>query len=369
MFHGKIDKNTANALKELRARIKLAGIPASVRDKSLNLATWNIQGFGANRSKNGPEKTRLDLSIHLIAEILNQFDLIAITELNKNLTDLNRVMNILGPTWRVVFCDWIPDSRGNSERIGFLYDKRAATFTGLAAEANAKNRAISWYRSPYMASFRSGRFDFILLAAHIRWGGESKAALQNRERELINLANWIHARHESEHVLDKDIIVLGDFNILRYGDKLYQALLSKGLELPNGLMWDNLESSTTNLARNKSYDQILHYSKSKETFSGKGGVFDFYRGNFKPLFPGVVKNKTYYTRELSDHLVLWIQLNTDIDGVDINSALTKVNLPAKRKTVKRKTAKRKVAKRKVAKRKVAKRKVAKRKVAKRKTAS
>ena len=44
------------------------------------MATWNIREFGRRK--------RMAASIHYIAEILNQFDLIAVTEVRDNLKDL-----------------------------------------------------------------------------------------------------------------------------------------------------------------------------------------------------------------------------------------------------------------------------------------
>src|SRR3970040_1290750 len=120
MFHNLkvgIDQRIARGLKELRRRIRLANLPSSQLDETLNLATWNIREFG--------KKERRPESIHYIAEILGQFDLIAVVELRDNLGDLEKVIRILGPYWRIVFSDYINDPAGNHERIGYLYDKRA----------------------------------------------------------------------------------------------------------------------------------------------------------------------------------------------------------------------------------------------------
>lgn len=73
MNHGKISAEIASGLKLLGARIKAAKIPSSKLDETLNLATWNIREFGA-----GP---RTEASLHYIAEILGQFDIISVIEL------------------------------------------------------------------------------------------------------------------------------------------------------------------------------------------------------------------------------------------------------------------------------------------------
>ncbi|MFQ5717770.1 MAG: endonuclease/exonuclease/phosphatase family protein, partial [Nitrospinales bacterium] len=189
MHHGKISKETAKGLRELRKRIDEANIPSSKLDETLNLATWNIREFG--------KKRRLKTSLHYIAEILGQFDLIAVTEVRDNLADLHETLGILGPYWRAVFSDYVVDSGGNRERVAYVYDKRMVVFTGLAAEADAPRKKdkktgeylplFSWWRSPYIASFRAGNFDFVLIAVHIRWGSGKKARIQ----PLKLLAEWI----------------------------------------------------------------------------------------------------------------------------------------------------------------------------------
>ena len=156
-----------------------------------------------------------------------------------------------------------------------------------------------------MASFRAGTFDFVLFPVHIRWGNSTAA----RKRELQLVADWIDAKRQEKHCEDRDIIVMGDFNVPSRDDDLFKALTSKGLSLPTALR--GLEAGTS-LAKDKRYDQILHYANYPESFTNAGGVVDFYAGDSKPLFPGLSKDQ--FTHQMSDHLPLWIQVNTDIEG-------------------------------------------------------
>ena len=306
MFHGSIDADTAKGLKELRKRIDKANIPSSKLDESINLATWNIREFG--------KKTRQKASIHFIAEILNQFDLIAITEVRRNLKDFGKVLTVLGDYWRVVYSDYIADWGGNWERVAYLYDKRAVTFTGLAAEADAPRKKdkktgeyiseFAWWRKPYIASFKAGSFDFMLITAHIRWDQE-----KNRIKPLKLLAEWIEKRRKDPGGVDKDIILMGDFNIPKLDDDLFKAITSKGLRMPAALR--GLDHGS-NLAKNKRYDQILHYPTESSVFTDRAGVLDFYTGGIKGLYPNNTPDKDAFTYQLSDHMPLWIQLNVDI---------------------------------------------------------
>jgi endonuclease/exonuclease/phosphatase family metal-dependent hydrolase len=310
MHHGRISRETARGLRELRKRIERADIPSSKLDETINLATWNIREFG--------KKRRMRASLHYIAEILGQFDLIAVTEVRDNLSDLAKVLRILGPYWRAVYSDFTADAGGNRERMAYVYDRRAVVFTGLAAEADAPRKKniktgeylplFSWWRSPYIASFSAGNFDFVLITAHIRWGSGDKARIQ----PLKLLAEWVDKRRKEKHVSDKDIIVMGDFNIPKLDDKLFKAITSngKGLRIPEALR--GLEHGS-NLARNKRYDQILHYPTHSKCFTNRAGVLDFYTGGIDKLYPGASLDKTGFTYELSDHLPLWVQLDVDTE--------------------------------------------------------
>lgn len=315
MHHGTISTEIAKGLLTLQDRIEAAKIPSSKLDETLNIATWNIRVFGG--------KPRTEAAIHYLAEILGQFDIIGIVELRENLEDLARVLKILGPYWRAVYSDMIPDPGGNRERIAYLYDKRAATFNGLAAEANEprKKKGLeylpekSFWRAPYVASFRAGNFDFVVLTTHVRWGDSDTA----RTAELAMLADWIEGKRREKYSEDKDIIVMGDFNIPSRTDDMFRAITKHGLQIPNALLGCEHGS---NLEKDKRYDQILHYSNYPTNFTNSGGVLDFYIGpqHVKELFPDGL-TKSAFTYQMSDHLPLWMQINTDIDGQQLEQII------------------------------------------------
>jgi endonuclease/exonuclease/phosphatase family metal-dependent hydrolase len=317
MDHGNMTLEIAQGLKVLRDRIAACKIPPSTLDESLNIATWNIREFG--------KKERTPAAIHYIAEIISQFDIVAVVELRDLLGDLKRVMDILGPDWRIVYSDYISDDGGNGERIGYLFDRRMVAFTGLAAEADPsrqKNKAtdeylpeITWWRSPYIASFRAGNFDFHCITAHIRWGSGRKS----RVKELTLLADWIDLRQKSKAESDKDIILMGDFNIESGADELLEAITSKGLRIPGALT----DKPGTDLGKISHYDQILHYPAfSPSTFSNNGGVLDFYCDDHTAFPPFKGLTKQLFTYQLSDHLPLWIQLKTDVEDEKLDQIIS-----------------------------------------------
>ncbi len=132
---------------------------------------------------------------------------------------------------------------------------------------------MDWWRPPYLASFRAGSFDFVLLAAHVRWGGDEPAA---RLPELRLLADWVARRTKERFVTDKDLIVVGDFN-----------------------------------------PAFTH------AFTNHGGVLDFYCGDHRPLFPGRALSKREFTYQLSDHLPLWVEISTAVASERVEQVLAR----------------------------------------------
>jgi hypothetical protein len=88
--------------------------------------------------------------------------------------------------------------------------------------------------------------------------------------------------------------------------------------MPEGLMDKDLGS---NLERNKRYDQILHYPTDKKRFTKNGDVLDFYTGGIAKLFPGQGMKKRAFTFQLSDHLPLWVEIDTYIDDARLDQII------------------------------------------------
>jgi endonuclease/exonuclease/phosphatase family metal-dependent hydrolase len=326
MHHGPVSPEIAAGLLALKKRINAAKIPSSKLDETINLAVWNIREFGKVR--------RTEAAIHYIAEILNQFDLIAIVELRDNLEDLSRVLWYLGDTWRIVYSDWIDDSGGNKERIAFLFDRRAVTHNGLAAEIDAPRlkktteylATQSFWRAPYMCAFRAGNFDFIVIATHARWG----KSLAARRAELQMLSDWIDARFKKKFVEDHDLLVMGDFNTRTLDDPIFRALASHGLKIPKPLIQltvGNRVAGGSNLGNDARYDQILHLPTIPDNFTNCGGALDFFidDAHIDELFPGKNYSRQKFTFQMSDHLPIWIQVKTDIDGFRLNQIVQQGN--------------------------------------------
>lgn len=132
--------------------------------------------------------------------------------------------------------------------------------------------------------------------------------------EIQSFSDWVDLKRRQKHVEDRDFFVTGDFNIETAA--MYSALTSKGFVAPAAL---RKAEYGTNLAKDKRYDQILHFPIYDDSFMNKGGVLDFYTGGTSALFPGMSKDD--FTYQMSDHLPLWVQINTDNDGHQLDQII------------------------------------------------
>lgn len=165
-----------------------------------------------------------------------------------------------------------------------------------------------------MASFCSGNFDFIVLTTHVRWG-KTEA---DRAIELEMLANYVKSRTVNDTAIDRDIIVMGDFNIPKLDSPLYEAVVKHGLTMPASLAG----ITGSNLGKNKRYDQILHNPVYTKSITKQGGRLDFIRDGWGDLYPEAKSPFDQdFTYQLSDHLPLWIMIDTDTDAEQLEQLL------------------------------------------------
>lgn len=83
-------------------------------------------------------------------------------------------------------------------------------------------------RSPYAAGFTRAGAEFILATVHILWGNKPA----DRLPEITELAQWLRRWADRPDDWNQNLLVLGDLNVDRTGDPLYQAFVSTGLFPP-----------------------------------------------------------------------------------------------------------------------------------------
>lgn len=154
--------------------------------------------------------------------MLSWFDLIAIQEVNDNLSGLQGVRNELPNHYKALYTD----EGGNNERMVFLYDSTKITPLEKVGELSIppnehediKLDGIAsafkgFDRNPFLASFQARNFVFLLLNVHSYFGKDDQASIERRCLETFCVARWAYLRRRSKYRFIDNIIALGDFNL------------------------------------------------------------------------------------------------------------------------------------------------------------
>lgn len=267
-------------------------IPSRRLDENILIATWNIQQFSNRHGRR---------AIQYMADICERFDIIALQEVKTDLRGLQRLQGLLPGNYKIL----LSDPTGNSERFAFLYDKRTVIPTGLVCEIGfpvsaKKHEGYQLHRMPYCASFRAGRFDFVIVTAHIYFG-KTKKERKQREEEIKRLVEFVARRSRTERnkVFDKDFFIVGDLNIEKADDPFFDALTSEGFVMPA-----KLKNLKTNFNRDKTFDKIAWVDRPSFAFK-KINVVPFGQVLFQNHRPKGGK------AEISDHLPLWAEFEVN----------------------------------------------------------
>ena len=297
----------------VRRRLASCGLPPKTGDANLLIGTWNIRAFGPvyeQWSENPGSPKRNLRGVAILAELIRRFDVVAVQEVRADTSGIRLLVDeFLGPDWGLMLSDVSAGERGNTERLGFLYDRRRVLPSGLAGEIVLPPTAQGdpqeqFDRTPYIVGFRAGTERFTLLTAHIRYG----ALPAERLPELIALAEYtareIRDRATAPGAEERNLIVLGDFNIDRRDDNpLFNAFISTGLNVPQQLV--GVKSTYNTEARY--YDQIGWFMDESFNlkYTEKAGSVDFSGAVFKDLSSFLMSYR------VSDHFPLWVEFGID----------------------------------------------------------
>jgi hypothetical protein len=353
----------------LAMRKSLLPVRERKSDASLLPATWNIRDFDSNKFKFGP---RLPESFFYIAEIISCFDLVAVQEVNRDLSALERVMRILGREWDYIVTDATEGPSGNEERMAFVYNTEKVLFRKVAGEivlpdgqlivsrkkmkkaakkpgeasataaetegairAGQQEAKQQFARTPFLVAFQSGWFKFSLCTVHIFYGSDTGEALQRRIAEIKALVKFFANRQDREskeeeasHRLPENYILLGDFNVISPKHETMAALVSQGFKVP-----EEIDGTKVRTEGDHFYDQIALRVRDQRFRVKGGGLLHIYQDVFrddpadqaiyKPVMPDKDPEahgratspealyRKWRTWQMSDHAPLWVEIDTD----------------------------------------------------------
>ena len=283
-------------------------------DDNLLIGTWNLRALSdltpkwRSASEDSPKRDWHAMAC--IAELIKRFDVAAIQETRRDVTALAALLGALGDRYQVIVSDVTEGDAGNGERLAFIYDSDRVRPSGLVGEVVLPMGRLAggeqFARTPYVAGFVRSGVEFILTTVHVVWG-ERPA---DRVAELRAFAEWMRAWADRPKDWNRNMLVLGDFNLDRIDDPLFEAFVSTGLWPPAEL---NHVPRTIFADDNQRhfYDQIAWFSDPADpempslldglTYNHRGGSFDF--------VPHVLRSltKNQLSWRISDHYPLWVE--------------------------------------------------------------
>lgn len=296
-----------NALRQYRDTKPGRAIPSKAADRLL-VATWNVANLGVQE--------RREKDYFLLAEVVSWFDLVAMQEVNDDLSGLRAIHQHLPQSYRLLFSD----AGGNDERLAFIYDSNKVALLEEVGEVaippsdmryiklpGIGQRFEGFDRNPYLAGFSSNSFVFVLVNVHLYFGSESAISMNRRSLETYAVARWADIRRKSPYAYSRDIIALGDFNLPKAepGDPIYEALIKRGLHLP-----DHSTQIGSTIQTDSHYDQVAFFpGETQQEFTGNSGVFDFDGALFRTLWEARTPQEffAYVRYYVSDHRPLWAE--------------------------------------------------------------
>lgn len=258
----------------------------SAEDETIDIATFNLLAFG-------PAKMRKSDVVGILEKIVRSFDIMAVQEIRDETgTALPQLLNDVNSAG-AKYEDVVSERLGRSvskEQYAFIYDARKVACT---TSFTYKDKSDVFEREPFIAAFRVGEFDFVLVNIH------TKPLDAKKE---INALDAVVRSLEQHFPGEKDIIVLGDFNASCGYFKPNSANTALQDARYYWIVPDNTD--TTSKATNCAYDRIVIIKDgASEDYTGKWGVF-----RFDQLYNLAQPEK------VSDHFPVWAKFFTHRDS-------------------------------------------------------
>jgi endonuclease/exonuclease/phosphatase family metal-dependent hydrolase len=254
---------------------------------AIRVASFNIQVFGEKKLSNPRVRG-------LLAEIVRQFDVVAVQEIRSKQDILPQFVDMINSSGR--HYDFVVGPRlgrtNSKEQYAFIFDTASIEIdrTSLYTVADPDDRL---HREPLVGWFRvrgpppEQAFTFSLVDIH--------TDPDETRSELDALAAVFRAVRDDGRGED-DVIILGDLNV----DDHHLGMLG---QLPQ-IHWA-ISGVATNTRGDKLYDNIVFSRAATSEYTGRWGVFDMIR-----QFNLTVDEAL----EVSDHMPVWAEFNLHEGG-------------------------------------------------------
>ncbi len=263
--------------------------PTPIYQDKINIASFNIQIFG--QSKSGKPDV-----MDVLVDIVRRYDVVAIQEIRDATGQtiplfIKKINAKDGPDYNYVISPRLGRTT-SKEQYAFVYNSGKIAFTG--SDFVYEDIGDVFEREPYIAGFKAGNFDFILVNIHTK--------PEDADKEITALAKvFIYA--DNKFANDDDVIVLGDYN----ADCTYFKEKADATPIETADFYWVIPDSvdTTVKSTDCTYDRIVFWkAKTTEDYAGQRGVFNFQQGY------GLTQS---FAEDVSDHYPVWAEFYTTKD--------------------------------------------------------
>ena len=268
---------------------------SNLENETIRIASFNIQVFGQSKSS----KTEV---MDYLSQIACDFDVMAVQEFRDSTAldnpskehaseiYLDLINEVCESTYEIILSERLGRT-SSKEQYAFFYNTSTIDFID---DFQFEDVGDLFEREPYMAHFKAGNFDFVLINNHIK--------PTDADIEIPYLSQVIEEA-KIQYSDEQDYIVLGDLN----SDCSY---LSEDTEWTDFLDNNSLtsiipnEADTTVKASTCTYDRIIFSADTLEDYTGQWEVyrFDEIHGLDQEL-----------AEDISDHFPVWGEFYTNKD--------------------------------------------------------
>ena len=258
--------------------------------ETAKIAAFNIQIFGQAKSQ------KEDV-MSVLTKIVREFDIVLIQEVRdaseQTISNFVEEINQLeGPQYSFVRSERLGRTT-SKDAYAYLYNTQTVQFI-QGSDFVFNDVADVFEREPYIASFKIGNFDFVLIGIHTK--------PDDAYNEIGNLTLVVSSIQASKPE-EKDIIVMGDFNADgSYFDESATSNPFKASQY-HWLITDNMD---TMVKTDYTYDRIVILDTTLSHEYGAGAAQVFY---FDQLYG--LNNQTF-VGEVSDHYPVFAQYQTNL---------------------------------------------------------
>ncbi len=246
--------------------------------ENIRLASFNVMKLGESPK-----------DYNALSKIISKFDIIALEEVI-NEKGLVYLIDKLGSSYDYVISEAV-GTRKYKEHYAVVYKKSKVDRIYNVGKYEEKDR--EFIREPSAFYVKSNKLDMLLIPVHSIYGKNS------RER-AYEASKYIDVyKYFEEKTGQDDIIIMGDFN-LSANDKSFDNLRENGFSNILNPLEDKTTMSKTRLAN--PYDNIFIKLGNTKAFTYRYGVYDFTKNNYEQV-----------RKYLSDHLLIFIELNNEVD--------------------------------------------------------